>query len=73
MKNPEVDILGQVFPVFAYWNHFENNLGNKIFGIFYNDPKCPAVTAQNPVNQLLIPGVISNGIVHLLDQTGKLE
>ena len=73
MKDLQVNILRQILPVFRSGNHPANDLGHQLFGISDNDPKCLVIPAQNPVNQLFISRIISNGIIHVVNQTGKLE
>lgn len=73
MKNPEIDILRKIFTVFSIGYQFENDPCNQVLRIFNNNAKSPVVPAQNPVNQLFVCRIISNGIVHLMDETGKLE
>ncbi len=43
MKSLHIYILRQVLTVFSNGNQFENDLGNQVFGIFYNDPKCAGI------------------------------
>ena len=71
VEYPEVDILGQVLTVLSNRDHLKNNLGDQVFCIFYNDPKCPVISAQNPVNQLLICRIMSDIWVHVNDETGR--
>jgi len=73
MKSLHIDILRQILAVLRDGDQFENDLGYQVFGIFYNDPKCPGIPTQNPVNQVFVCRIISNGMVHALDQTGKLD
>ena len=72
MKNLEVNILHQVFPVLTNRYHLKNNLRHQVFCIFYNNPKCLVIATQNPVNQLFICRIISNIWVHVLDETAGL-
>ena len=73
MKSLQVDILGQVFPVFSSRNHLENDLGHQVFSILNNDAERPGIPAQNPVYQLFVFRIISNTMVHVLDQTADRE
>ena len=69
----QVNVLGNILPVFHNWNHFEYDLGNQVFRIFYDKGKCPVIPTKNPINQVLVFRIISNGIVHVLNQTGEKE
>ncbi len=73
MKDLQVYILRQILPVFRPGNHLENDLGHQVFGISDNDSKCLRIPAQNPVNQLFIFRIISHVIIHVVNQTGKLQ
>jgi len=73
MINLHVNILCNILSVFGNRNQFKNNLCDELLCVFYNNLKSPVIATQNPVNQLFIFRVMCNDIVHVMDQTGKLD
>jgi len=69
----QIDILNQIFAVLDYGHHFTDNLGYQMFRISDNGFKSPVIPTQNLFNQVFVIRLDLGDMVHVFDQTGKLE
>jgi len=50
----QVNILGNVFPVFRLWDHLKNNLRDQAFRVLNNQPEYFLIATKYFVNQLFV-------------------